>query len=478
MEFIGLVRTTGEHIASAIKRTIADLGLDIEHVRGQGYDGCSAMSSEAVGVQAIIKRASPKALFVHCYGHCLNLVIAHSCKLGNVRNVIGILKETCLFFLHSPKRTALLESIVQDEVTEKTKRKAILDLCKTRWAMRHVAYSHFYSSYAYIVKALEVIAYSLHQDTIASDFTSGWDTDSKAKASSLTHALCSFDFAVTFLVVYKMLSYLSGITLKLQGRSTDILQAFSDVEEVKNIYSDLRSKVNREFHQIYQQAKRMASVVGEEPSRPRLTGRQAHRSNIPTDAAMDDVESYYLRNLAIPFLDNIIMQLSERFSDVARQCAGVLALVPTNKGNLTSAEAKSLKEAVAVFQDDLPNPELIDEELLHWRKHWEKVPHDELPRSAAQCLKKCDTTLFPNVFTLLKLMCTLPTTSCECERTFSALRRLSTYNRCSMTHERMSSLALIHIHYEKKVDVEEVVRVFCRKKPRRMHFGHVLNDSE
>ena len=114
----------------------------------------------------------------------------------------------------------------------------------------------------------------------------------------------------------------------------------------------------------------MASVVGEEPSRPRLTGRQAHRSNIPTDAAMDDVESYYLRNLAIPFLDNIIMQLSERFSDVARQCAGVLALVPTNKGNLTSAEAKSLKEAVAVFQDDLPNPVLIDEELLDWRKHW------------------------------------------------------------------------------------------------------------
>ena len=102
VEFIGLARTTGEHIASAIKKTLENLGLDIEHVRGQGYDGCGAMSSEAVGVQAVIKRSSPKAMYVHCYGHCLNLVITHSCKLANVRNMIDILKETCLFFPAQP----------------------------------------------------------------------------------------------------------------------------------------------------------------------------------------------------------------------------------------------------------------------------------------------------------------------------------------------------------------------------------------
>ncbi|XP_072174513.1 52 kDa repressor of the inhibitor of the protein kinase-like [Diadema setosum] len=478
VDFVGLVRTTGEHIASAIKKTIENVGLDIQHVRGQGYDGCSAMSSEAVGVQAIIKRSSPKAQYVHCYGHCLNLVIAHSCRLTNVRNVLDILKETCLFFLHSPKRTALLQSIVQNEVAQTSKRKAILDLCKTRWAMRHVAYSHFYSSFVFIVKTLEVIAYSLHQDSIPTEFTSGWDTDSKAKASSLLRALCSFDFIVTFLVVYKMLSHLSGITVKLQGKSRDILQAFSDVEEIKHVYSELRANVDQEFQQIYDHAKRMASAVEVEPSRPRITGRQTHRSNIPIDAAKDDVESYYLRNLVIPFLDNIVMQLSERFSDVARQCAGLLALVPTNRESSTANATKSLKEAVTTFQDDLPNPELVDGELLHWKVHWEKVPDDKLPKSAAQCLKKCDATLFPNIFTLLKLLCTLPTTSCECERTFSALRRLNTYNRCSMTQERMSSLALIHIHYDKKVDVEEVVRAFCQKQPRRMYFGHILKDSD
>ena len=63
-----MIRTTGEHIAGAILKTVENLGLDISNARGQGYDGCSAMASDAVGVQAIIKRNSPKALWVHIIG--------------------------------------------------------------------------------------------------------------------------------------------------------------------------------------------------------------------------------------------------------------------------------------------------------------------------------------------------------------------------------------------------------------------------
>ena len=43
LEFLPLIRTTGEHIAEAILKAIESLGLDISNARGQGYDGCSAM---------------------------------------------------------------------------------------------------------------------------------------------------------------------------------------------------------------------------------------------------------------------------------------------------------------------------------------------------------------------------------------------------------------------------------------------------
>ena len=132
-----MIRTTGEHIAGAILKAIENLGLDISYVRGQGYDGCSAMASDAVGVQAIIKRNSPKALWVHFSGHCLNLVIVHSCKLTAIRNMLDTLTETCLFFRDSPKRTSLLEEIVNKSVMQTDKRKPILDPSNTMGNTSH-----------------------------------------------------------------------------------------------------------------------------------------------------------------------------------------------------------------------------------------------------------------------------------------------------------------------------------------------------
>ena len=105
------------------------------------------------------------------------------------------------------------------------KRKAILDLRKTRWAMRHTAYSHFYTSYVFIVKPLEVIAHGLHRAEISKLFQDGWGTSSRARASAILNAICSFNFIITFLVVYKMLSHLSEITIKLQVSTINILQA-------------------------------------------------------------------------------------------------------------------------------------------------------------------------------------------------------------------------------------------------------------
>lgn len=72
--FIHLPRITGEVIAETIVSTLQGLGLEIENVRGQGYDGAANMSSDDVGVQRRIRGRSLKAGYVHCSGHCLNLV--------------------------------------------------------------------------------------------------------------------------------------------------------------------------------------------------------------------------------------------------------------------------------------------------------------------------------------------------------------------------------------------------------------------
>lgn len=46
---------------------------------GQCFDGASVMSRVRNGLQAKIKEVVPRAVFVHCLGHRLNLVLQQSC---------------------------------------------------------------------------------------------------------------------------------------------------------------------------------------------------------------------------------------------------------------------------------------------------------------------------------------------------------------------------------------------------------------
>ena len=120
------------------------------------------MSSGAVGVQARIKKQAPLATYVHCNGHCLNLVISKSCALPQVRNVMDRLRSCCRYFLNSPKRSGVLELIVTHNVEDQAKRKPLLDLFKTRSAERHCASQHFYQAFVFLVEALEMIGFKHH----------------------------------------------------------------------------------------------------------------------------------------------------------------------------------------------------------------------------------------------------------------------------------------------------------------------------
>ena len=77
-------------------------------------------------------------------------------------------------------------------------------------------------------------------------------------------------------------------------------------------------------------------------------------------------------------------------------------------------------------------------------------------------------------FFLLKIACTLPVTICECERSCSVLRRLSNYMRATMGQERLSSVALLHIHYDGDIDVTKVVDRFAAVHPRHLEMTNMI----
>ena len=56
------VSSTGKDLASTILTQLSQLGFDLEHMRGQGYDRASNMSGKYRGVQAGIKELHPLAM--------------------------------------------------------------------------------------------------------------------------------------------------------------------------------------------------------------------------------------------------------------------------------------------------------------------------------------------------------------------------------------------------------------------------------
>ena len=218
-----------------------------------------------------------------------------------------------------------MSEIVSKSIAEASRRKPLIDLCKTRWAERHSAYQHFYQCFTFIIKSLEVISMGLHTSELTGNFaTASWDHDSKSIATSLLHGLTDFDFIVVFLIAYFFLSHLSGITIKLQSSTMDTIDAYQQIDEIKIFYSEMRKNIDEHFHKTYEQSERMAAAVDVQPSKSRSCARQRHRP----DAEAETIEDWYKINVAIPFLDHIIQEIENQFSPMAQTASKLLSLVP------------------------------------------------------------------------------------------------------------------------------------------------------
>ena len=64
---------------------------------------------------------------------------------------------------------------------------------------------------------------------------------------------------------------------------------------------------------------------------------------------------------------------------------------------------------------------------------------------------------------LLRISWTIPVNVCRCERSFSSLRRIKTYIRNIRGLERLTSLALVNIERDYKIDTDAMIIDFISK---------------
>ncbi|XP_046564478.1 uncharacterized protein LOC124273284 [Haliotis rubra] len=215
-EFVGFRHAEslkGEAICELLLQFLDDLGLDVQNVRAQCYDGAANMAGKFKGVQARIREIVPDANYVHCKAHALNLALINSSSNMCVRNMMATVQAIAFAFDYSAKRLLSFANENEEVQSQMQKRTKLRTLCETRWSSRTDALFTFLTSFPVIVSALEDLKED-HDD----------------KAGQYLNAILSFEFIISLVVAQHQGLGGQGFVLPVTSASSE--RSFSAMRRI------------------------------------------------------------------------------------------------------------------------------------------------------------------------------------------------------------------------------------------------------
>ena len=506
MGFVELESWTGQGIADTLKNFLSTtLGLDLNLLRGQGYDGAGAMAGSSKGCAVLIQNEFPRAHFFHCAAHQVSLVIANALKTADVMilsRALELVDSLWLFFKDSPKRYQALK--MMEELNMEC---TVKGYSPTRWVQRLEAISSFMGNYAPYTRFFDAVANS--HPTLPPY----WNVDTISKSSSLRGALQDFKMVYCIVALDAVLGQFHAITLALQKKDSDIIAAFKHVTTLKTVLSDLRRDIDTNHDGWYKDALALwHESKGDQPAAAAADaqgdaseagqpghGRGARRgcASVYKDNQPAESESEYMkRAVAIPMVERVISELGDRFGNLQETAIQGMLLIPSyfcpRPDILTLGESDkrrtrlhSIEKCASSFNipSDMDiNIVSLRSEVAQWESMFDhyyretvaggkSVPDTTrtLPRNLQQLLlfAHIPWVMYPQIEKLVRILATLPVTSCTCERSISQLRIVKSYLRSTMGQDRLTDLAMIYTHYDYCFDMGRIMNDFAAVNPLR-----------
>ena len=213
--------------------------------------------------------------------------------------MLGCMTELGLFFKYSPKRTILLESIIEENKKRDWKNKIPVQkvkvFCETRWIERHVVLEEVQVMYEPILQTFE---------TTISD--KGWDLKTVDSANGLLKNITESTFLVALHVCSYTLGFTKQLHLMLQGTTTDVIETCKQIELARKQLNSLQGKCDEVFNtEVWPKMNALAHIADIEVTTPYRCGRQTKQKNI-LSATTDE---YYKRAVFIPTIYHLIAEL-------------------------------------------------------------------------------------------------------------------------------------------------------------------------
>ncbi|XP_071965524.1 zinc finger MYM-type protein 1-like [Antedon mediterranea] len=456
LKFQNVESTTAEALFKCLCETLKTWGLDIKTLRGQGYDGASNMSGRYNGLKTKVLNENPKALYVHCSNHCLNLVLVAAFKSNILcKNFFGIVVERLYVIIEaSPKRDSIFVRCQKERNIQHPS--SLKRLSETRWASHCDSLRTIEKTLPALLDALEEIAEEEHDNKIVSN------------AIGLLESVSTFDFIAAFTVLKDILETIRVASDALQERGIAIDTALQLIDNAEKALADKRS--DEYYKTLMSNAKKLASKceIPTEFKQHRQRRRKQQSGELAGDEVLTPEESFKA-NVFYGCIDICRMQIKERFAanrDILKAFR-VLLTPSLMKKRDNETVTKELEDLSKVYGSG-PHPD-ID-------------PATEIPQNAsAQDMFKY---LFQsnlrfvirNLYRLYAIFCTIPATSVETERSFSKLKIIKDYRRSTMGQDRLSGLAILSIerNIAKSISFDHAIQTFAEMRPRKIHSFNLL----
>jgi hypothetical protein len=238
---VHVAETTSACLKSNIDSLFAKYKLSWKQVRGQGYDGASNMRGEFNGLRALIMRENRSAYYVHCFAHQLQLVIvAVAKKNDDISDFFDMISLLLNVVGASCKRKDMIRQSQQERVTKAigngqissgtglNQEQSLQRPGDTRWCSHYKTLKSLNSLFPSVIEVLHYVE------------KDGPNDKKKRQARGLLDYLKDFDFVFHLHLMLMILGHANSLSLCLQRKDQDILEAMSEVKSTKQKFQQIR----------------------------------------------------------------------------------------------------------------------------------------------------------------------------------------------------------------------------------------------
>lgn len=445
-----LLNCDSKTIFKELCEVLNNIGIEWHNVLSVCFDGASTMSGHIAGVQAKCKEKNPKLVYVHCYGHCLNLVLMDSIGkenrvtfdfFGTIQLVYNLIESSCV-------RHAVLEKI---STSINLKLKTLKTLSTTRWACRSEAVEAIKHNYTAIIMALEEISESTNFP------------DVRAKTKGLIYSMKTFKFVYGMYILSPILNLVNKVSTTLQSPNLDLHSAVTLITALQNSLQTMR--MDESYNNIYEEIETACTNIGvpiPEVKKRKVSTKLNYGHN--SQHFFNDIKKEMKVTIYNSVLDKMINGIKARYSqetlNLINSVGNLLKLEIDKKHTQIISDAFNLSfdqfsTEIKLFIEINDIPRGSNNSIITNWLSW--MTEDGTDRMST----------FPNIFKVLQEFTTIPVTSCSCERAFSKMTIVKSKLRSTMNQERLDALLTIFIDQEviKSLEVEEIIYEFKTLTP-------------